>query len=203
MKNYICATWADKTIRPCMKLNAFIDQTYIKYGLDRTEFPFQATSVHTRMKRNRLHVLQTGQVSPAWQVEPRIVMFIKLSTECNQEMTREEIISFANSYIKGSEVEQEIIKWKLTHHVGWSDYVKKHGSLPQRAELGIKWFEGFMKRNKQYVKYTPSTNVAYTRKDHCTYEAFNDMYRNIYNLLEQDGYAEKMVEPKFFDMRRR
>ena len=26
------------------------------------------------------------------------------------------------------------------------------------------------------------------------------MYRNIYNLLEQDGYAEKMVEPKFFDI---
>jgi hypothetical protein len=40
------------------------------------------------------------------KIEPRLVMLIELSTQCNNEMTREEIIDFANSYIKDTEVEK-------------------------------------------------------------------------------------------------
>jgi hypothetical protein len=49
-------------------------------------------------------------------------MLIELSTQCNNEMTREDIIT---------EVEQEIIKWKLAHHKGWQTFVRENGVLPQ------------------------------------------------------------------------
>jgi len=124
LRDYITNTWADNDKHPPnIQLDAFIQQAYNEYGLDRNEYPFEASSVHSRIHRGRLEVTQTGQVSPALQVEPRIVMFIKLLTECNNEMTRDEIISFANSYIEGSAVEQQIIKRKLTFHQGWMDYV--------------------------------------------------------------------------------
>ena len=56
-----------------------------------------------------------------------------------------------------------------------------------------------MKRNNDSISYSIANNVACSRSKHCTWDKFNDMYTNIYRLLCKHGYAESMVEPKFFN----
>jgi hypothetical protein len=62
---------------------------------------------------------QKGQSTTLDSNEPRLVLFIKLSSNCNQEMTQEEILNVVNSYIEGSILEQKVIDWKLRNNVDW------------------------------------------------------------------------------------
>ena len=52
-------------------------------------------------------------------IEPRLVMFIKLSTNSNVEMTEVEILIFVNNYTAGSSLEQDVISWKLRNNIAW------------------------------------------------------------------------------------
>ena len=113
-KNDIVGTWCDKTRRTKdIKLQDFIDQKVQESGLDKTPYKVTINMLHSRMRRDRLLVTGTGQISPALPLEPRLVLLIKLSTDCNNEMTKEEILDFANSYLEGSELEKDIVLWKV------------------------------------------------------------------------------------------
>jgi hypothetical protein len=114
-------------------------------------------------------------------------------------MNRKEIIRFANSYIKDTEIEQEVIAWKVHHHAKWKNDFINHNIYPERAELGDSWYNGFLKRNKKHIQYKTAQNVAFNRTEHCTYEKFVEMYDNVYRLLVADGYAEIMLHPKYYD----
>jgi len=117
MKNDIVGTWVDKTKRPSNRtLKAFIEQKQKEFGFDtgKPDHNVTVSMVESRMKRNRIQIEgPTGQRSPLYSIEPRLVMFLKLASDCNQEMTEAEILDFVNTYISGSKLEQEIIDWKL------------------------------------------------------------------------------------------
>ena len=59
------------------------------------------------MKRKSLFSTGVGVTSPLAKLEPKLVMFIKLSLQCNQEMQKGEILDFVNAYIHGLELERE------------------------------------------------------------------------------------------------
>ena len=101
----------------------------------------------------------------------------------NLELTRTEIIAFANSHLHGSKLEQHIITWKLIHV---SLYKSMHNGKvrPTHCTLGISWVNSFVKRNNQYISYTIANNVGWNRAKHCTWDKFNDMYNKVYQLLE-------------------
>jgi hypothetical protein len=112
MKNDIALAWSQvKDLPPDQKPNLvdIIKQMQDEFGLDPSIYPVSTNCIYSRVDCKRLDVKQTGQVSPAMKIEPRLVLLIELSTQCYNEMTREDIIEFANLYIKGTEVEQEIL----------------------------------------------------------------------------------------------
>ena len=93
-------TWCYKNKRPKdIKLQDFIDQKVEESGLNKTAYKDTINMLHSCMRRDRLLVTGTGQISPALPLEPRLVLLIKLSTDCNNEMTKEKILDFANSYL--------------------------------------------------------------------------------------------------------
>jgi hypothetical protein len=79
-------------------------------------------------------------------------------------------------------------------------FVREHGVLPQRANLGEGWFSGFINRHKDKIQYKQSSNVSYNHKEHCTYENFAQIYDTVlYHQLLDCGYGEKMVPPRLFN----
>ncbi|OEU06566.1 hypothetical protein FRACYDRAFT_254435 [Fragilariopsis cylindrus CCMP1102] len=189
MKNEIVSTWSDKKKRPpSIQLADYIKQVQVEYELDPVDYPVTTSMVHSRTTRNRIEVQGTGQVSPVLQIEPR-----------------KQIISWANSHVKDSLIEKDIIAWKfagmakLVHHSKWRNKYLQDGIYPERAELGDSWFDGFAKRWKHEVQFKNAQNVAYNRTEHVTYRKFVEMYENVYGLLLKDGYAEPMLHPKYYD----
>jgi hypothetical protein len=152
--------------------------------------------IHSRMIRNRIEVHGTGQVSPMLAVEPRIVMPIKLSTNCNNTMNRKDIIRFAYSYIKDTRIEAEVIVWQVNHHPKRKNDFINNNVYPERAELGDRWYDGFLNRWKHEIQYKTARNVAFNQTEHVTYGKFVEMYENVYKLLVDDSYAETMLHPK-------
>ena len=133
------------------------------------------------------------------KIEPRIVMLIKMSSKCNQELTKAEVLEFVNGYIQGTRLEKEYIEWRLTHHKKWrSDYDPKN-TIQSGEAVGDGWFKNFCKRWEDEIGYTQGKNTARFRKDFCQYLHFVSMYNNIYKLFLEHGYAERMPEPCYFD----
>jgi hypothetical protein len=178
----------------------YIIQVQSEYKLDPIDYPVMTGMVHSRMTRDRIEVQGTGQVSLVLQVEPRIVMSIKLSTNCNNTMNKKEIIRFANSYIKDTQIEKDIIAWKVVHHSKWRNDFRTNNVYPERAQLGDSWYDGFLKRWKYKIQYKTAQNVAFNRTEHVTYEKFVEMYENVYELLIKGGYAERMLHPKYYNL---
>jgi len=115
-------------------------------------------------------------------------------------MNKKEIIRFANSYIKDTQIEKDIIAWKVVHHSKWRNDFKANNVYPERAQLGDSWYDGFLKRWKHEIQYKTAQNVAFNRTEHVTYNKFVEMYENVYELLIKDGYAERMLHPKYYDL---
>ena len=73
-------------------------------------------------------------------------MFIKLSSNCNQTMTKKKIIDFVNTYIEGSELEKDYyVQWKIIHHPEWRNNYIATEVVPERAQVGTGWFDGFIR----------------------------------------------------------
>ena len=202
MKNEIVLGWAITENRPAnCTLDEWIKRNQVKYGFDtgKPEHSVTKAVVWSRMKRGKLKSKGTGRLAPLAAIEPRIVMFIKLSSKCNQEMTKDEIIEFVNSYIEGSDLEKDYIIWKIMNHTDWRNNYIASKVIPVRAQVGNGWFQGFVKRWSDEIGYSKTTNTAHYRKEHCAYDHFVTMYERVYQLMEEDGYAEKLPTPAFFD----
>ena len=203
MKNDIVRTWVDKTKRPSnCTMKEFIERKKKHYGFDTGKREHQVTTsmIKSRMRRDQIeNEGRGGQRSPLFSIEPRLVMFLKLASDCNQEMTEQEILCFVNTYIEGSKLEQEIIDWKIRNHADWrNDYISTN-IRPERADIQSAWFRGFISRWNDEICYSKSKNTAHYRKEHCTYAAFDLMYEKVYGLLEQGGYATKLPSPLFYN----
>ena len=112
MKNAITIGWADTNTRPSCTMREWIDDNRKEYGFD-TDKPEDQVSrecIFSRIQRKRLECGGTGQISPLAVIEPRIVMFIKFSSDCNQTMTKQEIVDSVNAYIEGSELEKDYVR---------------------------------------------------------------------------------------------
>ena len=148
MKNTIVEGWVNKSKRPQTKnLNEWILHNQKEYGFgpadlislaEKKMYSVQNSFVYSQMSRGSfISKGKADQAPPLAKIEPRIVMFINLSTKCNQELTSEEIIAFVNSYIHGSKLEEEYIAWKVTHHrKRRSDYVESDTTYQKGDSVG-------------------------------------------------------------------
>ena len=83
-------------------------------------------------------------------------MFIKLSSECNQEMTKDGVIGFVNSYThrRIRSRERLYIIWKIINHPEWRNNYIVSKIVPVRAQVGNGWFQGFVNRWSDEIGYS-------------------------------------------------
>ena len=208
MKNVIVQGWADVSKKPEMTLPEWIHKNQILYGFSPEQltsaaeikmYSVKKSMVYSRIYRKRLVSRGQGQPPMLASIEPRIVMFIKMSSKCNQEMIREEVLEFVNAYIKGSKLEQNYIAWKTIHHKKWRSDYDADETFESGQAVGKSWFKNFCKRWASEIGYLLAKNTANYQKDHCQYLHFVSMYNNVYELLVKHGYGEIMNNPCFFD----
>ena len=198
MKNTITDMYLKNQQLPAKQKKTLVDIITEQQAVFKSDLPVHVNTIYSRVERNRTHVTQTGQTSPAIALDARLIQIIHEYYEMNLELARTEIIAFANSHLRGSKLEQHIITWKLIHVPSYKSM--HNGNVrPTHTTLGISWFNNFVKRNNQYISYTIANNVAWNRAEHCTWDKFNDMYDKVYRLLEQHGYAESMVVPSHYN----
>jgi hypothetical protein len=131
MKNDIALSWVEIKILPKddtkkISLKQLVTNKQQEYQLDADRYSVSTTCIYSRISRDCLEVKGTGLTSPVIDVEPLVVMFINLSTDCNNTLTKREIIEFTNLYIKGTQAEQDIIAWNLVHQVDLQNpYISK------------------------------------------------------------------------------
>ncbi|CAJ1952314.1 unnamed protein product [Cylindrotheca closterium] len=133
-------------------------------GLRGIGFSIPKTTIEDRV-RNKTTATNPGPVSPAAAIEPYILTILHYSKEAGKSLTEQEIIAFANSSIEGSKVEDSL---KAFH--------ARNGVQPRQL-LGKRWYNGFMKRNKEILnsgKISSSITgpiIAYIMANAATIEA--------------------------------
>ena len=65
----------------------------------KSDLPVHVNTIYSRVEQNCTHVTQTSQVSPAIGLDARLIKIIHEYYEMNLELTRTEIIAFANSHL--------------------------------------------------------------------------------------------------------
>ena len=162
MKNDIALSWVENKLLATdhtnkMSLKQLIANKQHEYQLDPDIYHVASTTIYSRISRDQLEVKATGMKSPMLDAEPLLVMLINLSTDCNDTMNKRQIIDYANSYVSGTPVEDDVIAWKLRHQVDLRDQYVKHGIKPTSANLGNGWFAGFIRRWGNEVQYKGSS----------------------------------------------
>jgi hypothetical protein len=102
-------------------------------------------TIRRRIERGTIEpiVARGGLVTPMMSVEPTLVMFCKKMSSAGRPLGKQEFLSLANSLIKGSPVEQEVIRFKAKYCGGDPN--------SESADLSDSYFKFFMKRNKHLI----------------------------------------------------
>ena len=104
MKNKITDLYCEMQQLPVehrLKLMDLIKEQQEVFGSD---LPVHVNTIYSRVERQRLHVTQTGQVSPAIKLDQHLIQIIHEYFEMNLELLRSEKIDLANSLFQGSKV---------------------------------------------------------------------------------------------------
>ena len=115
MKNKITDLYYETRQLPVEHRPKLVDIIKEQQAVFGSDLLVAVNTIYSRIERKRPHVTQTGQVSPAIELDQRLIQIIHEYYEMNLELSRTEIINFANSHLHGSKVEQQVITWKLVH----------------------------------------------------------------------------------------
>jgi hypothetical protein len=74
------------------------------------------------------------------------------------------------------------------------------GSNRSDINVGIKWYNAFMKRHSSVIKTVAPKNVDQKRKSFMRKDLFNDMYNNVYALMKEAGVVEELPEEVMLDI---
>ena len=115
MKNKITDLYCETRQLPVEHRRKLVDIIKEQQAVFGSNLPVHVNTIYSRIERKRPYVTQTDQVSPAIELDQRLIQIIHEYYEMNLELSRSEIIDFANSHLHGSKVEQQVITWKLVH----------------------------------------------------------------------------------------
>lgn len=98
-------------------------------------------------------------------------------------------LALTNSMIEVNDVEKEMLAWKQKYsHYHFGDRV-----------LGMGYWKGFCKRNKDKIWAKKGEKFNKDRCDWTMYQNFDVMYNDVYDQMVEEGVAEKLVEPVWMD----
>ncbi len=146
-------------------------------------------------------VAHRGKVSPMIQVEAHLVDIILHYSRMRQPITPKVGLALANSMIKGTEIEQEMIEWRKkslpNSIVGKQDpnfQVAVHGD----EILCNGWWRNFLKRNPS-ITSKKAVRFDSMREDWCSVKNFEVMYEEVYEAMVGSGVAVKLDEEVYVD----
>ena len=173
------------------RLRAIIEDTKLKWNLPKMEVSLE--TIRSRVKRNHTEVYQRngGVKSPMLSVEPTLVMLMIQMARIRRSFNFTTGLSLANSLIKGTEIETQVLEFKRQHKMGPDD---DEGML-----LGAGYWKGFWNRNHHLLERKRGQKYAHDRDNWTTYRNFGDMYDHIYDEMVDAGVAEKLTEPVWMD----
>ena len=142
-------------------------------------------AIRKRVQRNSLenHHLAGGQVSPLQKIEPIIVSIIVQMARMRQSLTPSKGLLLINSLIKGSKIQDELIRWK-------------NNNTPNCiGTVGIGYWSKFMKRHKDKIVSKRGQKYELNRQNWTTYNNFVQIYNHIIEELVNAGVTERLDEP--------
>jgi hypothetical protein len=93
-------------------------------------------------------------------------------------------LEFANSFFEGTELEKKVLQYKKDH-CGYKEPKGKEGC----ANLGSKYYKGFMKHHETVLWSKKPHKFPKDRKDWATYENIEKMYEQVYQAMVECGIA--------------
>jgi hypothetical protein len=177
-------------------LEALINKAKVKYDLK--DFKLSEDAIWSRLKRGRVSNVRRGNTSPMAAIEPGIVEIIKASNRARNPMKKSDIISFANSLIKGSPIANDIGDFKRKY-IKIYEMDEGDDNICGVMEVGNGWYQGFRSRWKHELCSGNAINQDDRRNTWTTWEWVKDMYDHVYDLFLETGHAVKLDEPEWQD----
>ena len=183
-----------------MKKEAIQKGSRIKYGALRDliksvksarhiKADISSSAIRRRVHRNRLvnHHIAGGQVSPLLKIEPLIVEIILQMARIRQCLCPSKGLQLVNSIIKGTKMQEELIKWKQTN------------TPNDCGTVGVGYWKSFLKRNKTKIVSRRGQKYELNRQNWTTYANFVHMYDHTISEMIDCGVAVRLDEPVWMD----
>jgi hypothetical protein len=90
-------------------------------------------------------------------------------------------LRLANSLISGTKIGDSVNSWRQTH--------SSANRSNKNPKLGMGYWTGFIKRNKELVTAKQGVKFESKRADWCTYNNFEAMYEQVYKEMVAGGIA--------------
>ena len=126
------------------------------------------------------------------EVEPILSKFCLKLDAMNQSIDKETFLRLANSMIRGTETEKKVIAWKA-RQLGYDP-------TSTAANLGEKYYQGFMKRHRHELWSASVKAIDVNRSNWATYDNIEKMYDLVYKSMVEAGVAVELDTPVLMDI---
>lgn len=147
-------------------------------------------TIRCRILRNNLSGYKPQSTSPLHEIEPLLVQYCLKLARIKQPLTKDRVISLAESLIKNTKYVDRMHDFNKNNHA----YDPNSDTI-----VGRRWYYGFLERNKEAICRQRGRVVDLKRHTWCTYEHFRDMYENNYERMVEAGVARKLEKEIFMD----
>ena len=114
-------------------------------------------------------------------IEPYMVELIHQLAQMRNPISVSDGLRLANSLISGTKIGDSVNSWRQTHSSAYRSN--------KNPKLGMGYWRGFMKRNKDLVTAKHGVKFESKRADWCTYNNFEAMYEQVYKEMVAEGIA--------------
>ena len=145
--------------------------------------------VRQRYKKARIFIecSTPGPTSPLESCEAEFVEVMIQMARMRQALSPSEGVKLINSLILGTKSEKDLIAFK-----------EKHCSNA-RGTVGVGYWRGFKKRNEHKIVTKKGAKYELDRDKWTTYANFTDMYKHIYEEMEDAKVATPYAAPMWQD----
>ena len=120
-------------------------------------------------------------------IEPYIVSIIIQLANMRVPISSSQGLSLCNSIIEGTKFQSDVVAYKKLYCRNATE------------KLGLSYWKGFLKRNKQLIRAKKAVKFETKCSEWCTYKNMKEMYTEVYSHLTESGLAVKHAESVWRD----
>jgi hypothetical protein len=146
------------------------------------------SAIRSRLLRNNITGFRPQNTSPLEEIEPIIVQYCLKLARIRAPLTRESVILLVESLIENGVYADRMMEFK-----------RKNKSATANSIVGVRWYYGFMERNKDTIRRQRGRVVDIKRHTWCTFDHFSDMYDANYSRMVECGIAVELENEVYMD----